>query len=239
MTPADVCCWSPCVIGTAAFAPPWPTPVRRTASRLTVLRLPLITRDAMQRALQTVIRRAQYPTERSWGDGGPPSHRVNDDWDKMTNSGNVLSDDEWESELTEESAMMYRYNGPQSPPTPLERNPGDPLRERLLNGFRTAPYTGNDGTDPPVVSCGCVLFHTPHIPTPIVFMPPVDARGPPQNPIDWTRPSNTNQAESLMITECFWDSVEMKNTIDENRIVCFRGNEEPLGRLEAACNEPR
>ena len=87
--------------------------------RAPVPHVSLISRDAMQRALQTVIRRSQYPQVRRIGDDGPSTITVADDWDKMLENGNVLTDDEWEDRLPEESATMYRYNGRGRPSTPM------------------------------------------------------------------------------------------------------------------------
>lgn len=102
---------------------------------------------------------------------------------------------------------MYQYNGPQCAPTAVERQrpPGSRVRRRPYNHFRSGP---------------CYLFPSPCIPEPIVRLPTPDPTAN-NNPIEWSCPRTTDEAESLMVTERFWGSVAHKQVTEQNRIQSF------------------
>ena len=54
-----------------------------------------------------------------------------------------------------------------------------------------------------------------------------------EGPIDWATPKTTDDAESLMIAENFWESVEMKQAVEENRATRFEPRFAGIGRFRA------
>ena len=58
-----------------------------------------------------------------------------------------------------------------------------------------------------------------------------------ENPIDWSCPSTTDEAESLIITENFWESVELKQAIEASRIVSFQPGYSGVGKFRACAKD--
>jgi hypothetical protein len=79
-----------------------------------------------------------------------------------------------------------------------------------------------------------VLFHSAHIPSPVVVLPAKTER---DNPIEWANPQKTDEAEALMITENFWQSVELKHVVERNRIRSFQPGFSGVGRFRARKDE--
>ena len=185
----------------------------------------LVTRSMMQSALQSVIRRSHRPTVLKEDTVKPAG--IVDDWDKMVSSDTmqVLTDDD-------EDGDEALYDGPN---VRVELRPLSGRRTRNMHEFRVGP---------------CVFFPSPHIPIqaamhhthcglatdPIVSITARTSSSK-ENPIDWARPSTTDEAESLMITENFWESVEMKQTIERNRIPRFEPGYSRVGRFQAVVTE--
>ena len=189
--------------------------------RAPVAHASLITRSNMQRCIQSIIRRSQYPKVI-----GQPKERVRtsaipDDWDKMVNGNDnmVLSDDDSDSgddimyDLIPETGMVLTVE--------RKRTPEIPKRQRTFNDFRVSH---------------CVLFPDAHIPESVVNLPRPGTSEVKENPIDWACPRTTDASESLMITENFWQSVELKQAIDSSRIVSFQPGFSGVGQFQA-CNK--
>jgi hypothetical protein len=173
----------------------------------------LVTRSTMHRCVQAVIRRTQLPTERP-EDGACDTTDIADDWDKMANAhtGTVLTDDEVGDHFPEE-AVLYRYAGRGQPSVAVKRyrRTEQRVRQRTYNQFRSGP---------------CFLFPTADVPEPLVHLPTPDQQTT-MNPIEWSCPRTTDEAESLMVTESFWGSVEHKQMTEHNRITTFRPASNP------------
>ena len=175
----------------------------------------LMTRAMMQQGVQSVIQRSQYPTIL-----GEPSRRIKtaaiaDDWDKLVtvDAGHVLSDDDSDDE---DQLYDLSLDGRQIMPVKLGRSV---KRVRGANEFRASL---------------CVFFPSHRVPEPIVRMtPPITNK---ENPIDWACPKNANEAESLMVTENFWESVELRQVIDVNRIPRFQPGCTGVGSFVATGN---
>lgn len=172
----------------------------------------LVTRGMMQRAVQAVIQRSQYPTVVGEPKKRIRTSRIRDDWDKIICPQNmrVLSDDDEEPEATDGAppeSVMYDLS-PQTKAVSAVQLLRSERRQRSFNDIRAHL---------------CVFFPTPNIPEPIVQLTQtnegVDSH---RNPVHWACPKTTNEAESLMIAENFWDSVELKQAIERNRIVRFQ-----------------
>ena len=165
----------------------------------------MITRVLMQRCVQSIIRRSQYPKVVGLPADPIRTSAIVDDWDKMVNGndGMVLSDDESD----QDEDIMYDLVMETQTVIPVERpRHVNPRRTRSLSEFRLSH---------------CLLFPTPDVPESIVSLPRPGTGELKENPIDWACPCTTDEAESLMITENFWESVELKNAVDSRLFLKF------------------
>ena len=189
----------------------------------------LVTRAMMQHAVQVVIQRSQYPTIIGEPKKQVRTSAIRDDWDKMVcpNDMRVLSDDDEEptantQQDTTNEAVLYDRAPDTGKVTAVQLLRSE-RRQRSFNDVR-APL--------------CVFFPTPNIPDSIVHLSRNDDTAGHQNPIHWACPKTTNEAESLMIAENFWDSVELKQAVERNRISRFQAGFSGVGKNRALSGAP-
>lgn len=127
----------------------------------------------------------------------------------------MLSDDDEGSHFSKES-VLYRLDDEGKAVASRKQYANlIPVRKRGFNQFRTRV---------------CFLFPQKTIPESVVRLADPPAQG---NPIEWMCPTTTDEAESMMITENFWDSVEMKQTTEQNRITGFEPGYSGTGKQRA------
>ena len=181
----------------------------------------LVTRVMMQRCVQAIIRRSQYPKL-----VGLPAERIKtsfipDDWEKMVNGndGAVLSDEDSD----EGEDVMYDLLPDMQTVLPVQtKGYCNPRRTRNMSEFRLSR---------------CILFPCEDIPESIVSLPRPGTGAMKENPIDWSCPITTDEAESLIITENFWESVELKQAIEASRIVSFQPGYSGVGKFRACAKD--
>ena len=94
-------------------------------------------------------------------------------------------------------------------------------RRRHFNAYRIRP---------------CYLFPTPDPPASIIVAP-TKGSSETYDPIDWSCPRTSDEAESLMMVENFWESVDHRNEVEKNRITRFESGFSDVGRYPAMDNK--
>ena len=185
----------------------------------------MMTRDAIQEAMRVIALRPIRPV----GEYRPPrskEHPLYDgenDWDRMNAGGEVETDDE---EFVDTEAVMYYPKG-----TPEETQSNDDTL--LLTGRNVAnsivdrhQVRGRNDYRARV----CLLFPYPRVPQSRLVYNPDDRH---RSPMHSTNPTSAHGAESLLLTEAFWNATELQKEADTSRILAFDRGFSGIGEFKA------
>ena len=186
----------------------------------------LLSRDAMQEAMRRVALRPVIATVNQNTNHSATIQDMDDDWDKMDNNGYVESDDD---EFAESEATMYYPIDTGEGAQPTSGDGGVLLLGRSERSSEPSRVPGNRDRNM-LRRRPCLFFPCARVPhSRLIFNP--DERH--HSPMQSTRPSNAHSAESLLMTEAFWNASELQKEADESRLHGFDAGFSGIGEYKA------
>ena len=185
----------------------------------------MMTRDAIQEAMRVIALRPIRPAGevRASRSEDKPLYDNVYDWDRLNPNGDVETDDE---DFLDTEAVMYYPKG-----TPEETQANDDAL--LLTGRNVAEalttrwhVRGRNDYRTRV----CLLFPYQRVPQSRLVYNPDDRH---RSPMHSTNPTSAHGAESLLLTEAFWNATELQKEADKSRILAFDRGFSGIGEYKA------
>jgi hypothetical protein len=185
----------------------------------------MMTRDAIQEAMRMIALRPIRPSGefRAPRSDDKPLYDCVNDWDRRNMNGEVETDDE---DFLEDEAIMYYPKG-----TPEETQSNDDTL--LLTGQNVADAISsrnNVRNANDYRARVCLLFPYARIPQSRLVYNPDDRH---RSPMHSTNPTSAHGAESLLLTEAFWNASELQKEADTSRILAFDRGFSGIGEYKA------
>jgi hypothetical protein len=157
--------------------------------------------------------------------------------DAARNVDPVLIEDDWEKAKCPAASVILSDEETGPDYFPEERTMWDPSGAAFKRSKRSGVVPGKQQRDINAYRARpCWLFPTSN-PPPSVIVVPSQSAGQLCDPVEWNSPRNASEAEALMTVENFWESVELRNEIERNRITRFEAGFAEVGRYPAMDNK--